>query len=444
MESVNKHLQFFQTSAVVIFILFIYSFSGCSDDNPPTQVIKYVNPVETRIGYIGTGDVYNNISVIQCKDGGYAFCSTIYNENNEFQMFVAKLSADYQTQWSKEFGLPDSYVANDLVEFDDGSIAVAGNTFHYYSGGRVICVVKVSQNGALLWSKSFNNGSTEGMGWGSKICKTQDNCMVVLGSTDYDSGTDLLKIDQEGALLWTRNCGDLSSVNKLVSSSGGFTAANGSCIVRLGADGAFQWCRHYTSGSNDVLCNEIFHTSAGDFIVAGSFQYNGYYAPMIFKTDDNGNILWAKAYGPSSPVGGGAFRSVNLFLDGGYIAAGFTPGYGGGGFYMKFSEDGAIGWAKSYDTTGLQKFDYVFPVSDGGISLIGESTIYGNNYDIMVKCNKDGNACENIPAYQISATSLTLNSGSYIYTDSLITLNPSNINMNISEANFNYNLICKY
>jgi hypothetical protein len=164
-------------------------------------------------------------------------------------------------------------------------------------------------------------------------------------------------------------------------------------LIKTDAFGNVQWAKAYGGGGAD-LAFSVQQTSDGGYIVAGlthSFgASNGDF--FVVKMDANGNIQWAKTYGGT---GADTAWSVQQTSDGGYIVAGYTRSFGAGNldiFLIKTDEFGNVQWAKTYGGAGDDRAYSVQQTSDGGYILVGETRSFGTNYDIfLIKTDANGN-----------------------------------------------------
>jgi len=139
----------------------------------------------------------------------------------------------------------------------------------------------------------------------------------------------------------------------------------------------------------------VRQTSDGGYIVAGWTWSFGGGGPDFFliKTDASGNVQWAKTYGGT---GDDRAYSVQQTSDGGYIVAGYTYSLGAGGrdfFLVKTDANGNLQWAKTYGGTGIDSTISVQQTSDGGYIVAGWTDSFGaGNWDILlIKTDVNGN-----------------------------------------------------
>jgi uncharacterized protein YuzE len=140
--------------------------------------------------------------------------------------------------------------------------------------------------------------------------------------------------------------------------------------------------------------SSVQHTSDGGYILAGYTYLSiaGGLDIILIKTDANGNVIWAKTYGGTDDD---AASSVQQTSDGGYILAGGTDSFGASGdiILIKTDANGNVQWAKAYGGTNSDYASSVQQTSDGGYILAGYTGSFGAGLgDIfLIKTDANGN-----------------------------------------------------
>lgn len=107
-------------------------------------------------------------------------------------------------------------------------------------------------------------------------------------------------------------------------------------------------------------------------------QFKGTRDMLLFKTDDQGKVLWSKTYGGE----GEEFLYSCLRVDGGYLLAGYTtsttgdfpPGKGSeDAILMKIDETGNIVWVKRFGGRDADTFFDLCQTADKKIYAVGRS-----------------------------------------------------------------------
>jgi len=170
------------------------------------------------------------MSLIQTADGGYA----IAGATNSFgtgngDVYVVKLDANGKLQWTKTIGGPGDEIGFSLIQTSDGGYAIAGSTFSFGAGGEDVYVVKLDANGNLQWTKTIGGPKRE---WGSSLIQTSDGGYAIAGSTTSFGAGQLdvyvFKLDANGNLQWTKTIGgpgDDRGISLLQTSDGGYGIA---------------------------------------------------------------------------------------------------------------------------------------------------------------------------------------------------------------------------
>jgi len=149
-------------------------------------------------------------SIQQTFDGGYILSgeswSTVSGISGDSDMMVIKLDAQGYIQWQKTYGDYDSDSACCVQQTPDGGYILAGDT-RSFTGISQIWVLKLTSTGAITWQKTY--GGT--WAFATSLDQTSDGGYIVAGQThDYGAGFSdimLLKLDDEGNLVWQRTFG---------------------------------------------------------------------------------------------------------------------------------------------------------------------------------------------------------------------------------------------
>ncbi|PMQ02381.1 MAG: hypothetical protein CBR30_01695 [Dictyoglomus sp. NZ13-RE01] len=297
-------------------------------------------------------------SIQQTSDGGYIVAGYTYSFGAGGDVYILKLDADGNLVWKKTFGGSSDDEANSIQQTSDGGYIVAGYTSSFGAGGRDVYILKLDANGNLVWQKTFG-----GSGWDEaySIQQTSDSGYIVAGYTesfgDSDEDVYILKIDENGELVWEKIFGgkyyDVVSSIQQTSDGGyivaGYTKSFGAggrdvYILKLDANGELVWQKTFGGWGGDEA-RSIQQTSDGGYIVAGyttSFGARGSDV-YILKLDANGELVWQKNFGGDSSDGAFAIQQTS---DGGYIVAGNTESFGAGKsdvYILKLDADGNTG-----------------------------------------------------------------------------------------------------
>jgi hypothetical protein len=192
-----------------------------------------------------------------------------------------------------------------------------------------------------LWTKTYGRPDRDE---GLCVQQTFDGGFIITGYTEIrDQGTGyiqwkvyLLKTDEYGDTLWTKNYGSFA---------------------------------HHVG-------NFVQQTSDSGYIIAGGVtHFNNDVNVHLIKTDINGNLLWEKSIGGMEYDEGNCVRET---FDGGYIIAGYTESFGAGisdVYLIKTDANGVVDWARTYGGQLWEQGNSVQQTSDSGFVLVGYKTI---------------------------------------------------------------------
>jgi len=180
---------------------------------------------------------------------------------------------------------------------------------------------------------------------------------------------------------------DITSVNALqITSDGGLILA-GRALVKTDTLGSVEWATQYGGDFYDVK-----ETPSGDFIAAGMIRVAGASKPDLYlaRMDNNGAVLWAKAYGDSLWE---CARSVQITQDGGCIVAGWIESIGSGsrdGYVIRTDSMGDTLWTRIIGNSGSDDIASIIHTADGNFALTG-CTDKGMGDDVfLIKLNGNG------------------------------------------------------
>lgn len=217
-------------------------------------------------------------------------------------MAVTKFSAAGNHLWTRTAGHLGPFFTNsgDQIIRDPVGNLIAGGTFGGNSLTRDIGVTKISPDGAVFWTRTFDGAAHKGDDFFALAHHAGTGDVLVVGDTERSDGSGdplIYRLDAHGNTLWSRtlglanttydtfrdvtvdSSGNAYAVGKLAASTGG----NWALTVKYAPDGATLWEDRYlgpTGGSSDwrhvLLTNAggpapTIHTS-GDSFGSGTGQ----------------------------------------------------------------------------------------------------------------------------------------------------------------------------
>ena len=138
----------------------------------------------------------------------------------------------------------------------------------------------------------------------------------------------------------------------------------------------------------------VQQTYDGGYIIAGRTWSFGAGQGDIYliKTDSLGNAFWERTYGGSHGEFG---HSVQQTFDGGYVIAGYTDSFGGGGsdiYMVKTDSSGDTAWTRAYGGSGMEWGYSVQQIPDGGYIIAGDTYFNGPGFQdvYLIKTDSSG------------------------------------------------------
>ena len=280
-------------------------------------------------------------------------------------VFVAKLSSEGQSQWSRRFGDSCDQNGSAVALTPTGDVFVAGDfcgkmdfgdtTLEAPSGERDIFVAVIDDIGEDVYSRRLGGAGPQ---YARAAAVDAKGNALLVGSFEeaFDDGSGpvasagmddafVIKLDPKGKVLWSKRLGGLGADiaravavakdgNVIVGGSfegsvdfggGPIDAAPGhssAFVLALDPDGKHLWSRSFTSDDESVI-NSIAVNPVGDVAVAGSFagsaDFGGGLVASAGAEDmfvallhSDGTPSWAyTAGGPKSQIGTGVSFATN-------------------------------------------------------------------------------------------------------------------------------------
>jgi len=381
--------------------------------SPPSDTIPPIGPSSHFCKAIGGKYDDGGNSLIQTSDGGYAIagCTSSFGAG-QLDVYVVKLDAHGNLQWTKTIGGP--YYNEErlsLIQTSDGGYVIAGYTFSFGAGEADVYLVKLDAHGNLQWTKTIG-GKKEDVGL--SLIQTSDGGYAIAGSTKSfgvgKADVYVVKLDAKGNLRWTRTVGGPGNeigFSLIQTSDGGYVIAGTTAsfgageadvhVVKLDAHGNLQWTKTIGGPGNEIGFS-LIQTSDGGYAITGTTTSFGAGEPDVYvvKLDAHGNLQWTRTIGgPGGEVGHSLIQSS----DGGYAIAGATASSPAGEadvYVIKLDANGKPQWTK---TIGAKNENLsrssIIQTSDGSYVIAGTTRSFGlGGMDVyVVKLDKNGDAC---------------------------------------------------
>lgn len=253
-------------------------------------------------------------SLLELNDEGYLLGGfSVSSTEPEEDMLIIKVDKTGKTQWNKTFGGIQREFLYDMISLSDGSFLLVGETNTYGSGSQDIWLVKINNSGDWLWDHTYGLGS--GTERGYSIIQASGNSFVIVGMTSSQDHSDvwIIKIDENGSILWDKTYGgnEADYGNKIISSTdGGFVIAGSTAkndfsdfdmwLLKIDSFGDKEWSRTYGNTLTETA-SSVIQTEDGGYAIVGSIEIDSYpmneYQLILLKTDNNGMQEWNLTYG---------------------------------------------------------------------------------------------------------------------------------------------------
>lgn len=391
----------------------------------PFLGVAQIPVIEWQKSLGGSGYDYAN-SVHQTSDGGYIVAGytssndgDVSGNHGEDDVWVVKLTAAGEIDWSKTFGGSGNDVATYVQETADLGYVIAGNTYSDdgdvtgNQGNGDAWVIKLDNAGTIQWQKTFGGNNVDAA---NSVQQMADGGYIVACSTVSENNGDVMgshgaaecwvvKLSEAGVIEWSLCLGGQSYDyarcvqqtadggfvigGNILSVDGDVTGNHGYVdywVVKLNNIQEIQWQKALGGTGTDTLAS-VIQTTDGGYIVAGNAYsqdgdvagsgfhgtfFNDYW---VVKLSSTGAIQWKKALGGS---GNDLAQSIQQTTDGGYIVYGYTTSNdgdvsGSNGhvdyWIVKLNAQGAIQWQKTLGGTNQEGYNSIPQQVDGAHSI---------------------------------------------------------------------------
>jgi hypothetical protein len=314
-------------------------------------------------------------SIKECKDGGYIIAGAYIVDNNNVNLYIAKMNKNGVVLWTRIYGGAgmDSTEAGpgmggfDVIQSADEHYVVSG--WKYYQDPKML-LIKVNDQGSTLWTKEMCGY------WGQSIQQSHDGGYICLGD-------GLTKTDNEGEVNWCLNL-HIQGMYVLQTSDSNYVLSGSSYgdyyvyLEKYNSSGTPLWTKtfpgEYYNSSNNILAE----SKDSGFVLTVPFNHRS----ILFKTNDEGDVQWTDTFDILS-------TSIVQTRDGGYAIGGFY-GDSCGLTLIKTDSMGKEIWRQSY-CAPKPKYHYansqiksMHQTSDGGFIMTGFCGTPAGDLEVIV------------------------------------------------------------
>jgi hypothetical protein len=262
-----------------------------------------------------------------------------------------------------------------------------GHTLSYGAGYLDAYLVRVDDNGNMLWNKTYGGPDDD---LGISIAELSNGFIISGTSNSYTASYDawLVRTDLNGNHLWNVTyggdqgdwggqvvaCADGSFT--FLGTTSSFAVGNSDFwLVHTDASGNHQWNESFggaaiDNGENLIMCTGGGYALTGLTASSGA----GNHDVWLIRTDATGNHQWNQTYGGTEWDYG---YSLIECSSGGFAIAGKTDSYGTDGdavWLIRTDASGNHQWNQTYDEPGSDIARDLIEYSEGGFALAGYSS----------------------------------------------------------------------
>lgn len=252
-----------------------------------------------------SGDGYDYAyGVIELPDSSYMITgsSSSFTEGPS-QMFLLHIDSLGNFIRSSSYGQDGSDVGQRVKQLSTGEFFVGGYTNSAGAGAYDMALWKIAEDGALIWFKTFGTAAWEKI---NDMVLTEDDGLIIIGETDNttDGHTDVivLRVDQDGIIVWEKqyeNPGDDSAftIEQIATSTYAIGGKKYNNTTNLNQG----WLLKIDGNGNDIWTRTIGSTknySIQDLIVTGTKIYcAGYTTPNVMDSSFVFTVIYEESDG---------------------------------------------------------------------------------------------------------------------------------------------------
>ena len=310
--------------------------------------------------------------------------------------------------WERFYDFSENDFYKSALATEDGGIMYTGHHVYTNTNGfseSDVALFKTDRDGNLVWEKTYTQGSYEEI---FRTIPTADGNFMAVGLTfaGGNGGGDgwILKIDQEGEVLWDRKFGgsDFDRIFGITQTAdGGFVFCGStrspisgdiieapvdsigekdSWIGKIDGAGNLLWNHRFGSTENDILL-DVVETPDGDLVTVGNYLLpgiGGHWQISLYRVDADGEPVYDRLYG------GDQFEEVFSIIntaDGGFAIGGITNSQGNGSadtYLLKLNDNGDEEWDQTYGGSEGEFAAFLLQMEDGGYTILSSTKSLGS------------------------------------------------------------------
>lgn len=369
-------------------------------------------------------------------------------------LVICNLSYSQDILWEKSFGGQHDDILTDVISTPDNGFVIAGSSVSSRTGNKSISnhgdfdywIVKVDEDGRMVWQKGFGGVATDKL---QNVLSTNDGGFLLGGTSNSNKSFDkkedskgendfwLIKLNAKGDEEWQKTIGgewqdELQSI--IATNDGGYLLGGSSSsniskdktvsnyggldywLVKIDGKGSIEWQKSFGGIFEDRL-KSLCQTNDSGFIIGGdsnsiisgnktenNFGESDYW---LLKIDSRGNLVWQKTIGG---INDDQLFSIlktknnDFYIGGSSVKPSNEKEEGTDFWIIKINETAEIIWEKYYNNGKVDILNSLIETSENSLILGGltkseiklgkksiKNDIDGVNDFLIMNIDKEGN-----------------------------------------------------
>lgn len=327
-------------------------------------------------------------------------------EERQSSSLFKYMDANFEIIWQKSYEGEAFEIGSKIVSTGAGNMLL-GHTRYSDERGGDCRVVLLDTLGNEVWNVIIGGIGDDHL---FDAVTVPDGGYLLVGNTERDRAEGfngwLVKLDQQGSIVWKRSFGNedksrgdyFSSIQKLPIGHfliSGYTASLGTgrfdgWLMKIDQDGNMIWSKTYGGEGKDNIRKPFLLEDDG-FLFGGSFrsQAESESQGCLTKTDSKGNVVWRKYYPEVSQI-----LSVVPSGEDGFLLLGnirLTPEAEYDIWLCKVNSEGNKDWVKMFGGDKRDIGQGLYKLSSGYTLLASTSSYGSKNAEWIIHLDQDGN-----------------------------------------------------
>ncbi|MBL0315745.1 MAG: T9SS type A sorting domain-containing protein [Flavobacteriales bacterium] len=250
--------------------------------------------------YSGAGKDYG--TAIAVTNDAYFLAGAVGITLNNTEGIIIKTNLDGDLLWQKAIVSAEAENINAVLATPDGGCIAVGTTTSFNSGMQNIFIVRLSADGNTQWTGIYGN---EGNSYGFNITSLEDNSGYMISGTTTGAGNGnydafLMKINEDNTVAWAKSYGGSdfdTALSTVAMGDQGFISLGQSYsygvgsdlyLIRTTIDGDISWAKVF-GGDGYEFGEGLLAVSDGFILTGGEESFGSNREVYIVKSDLQGN-----------------------------------------------------------------------------------------------------------------------------------------------------------